>query len=162
MVDLKGTYVVECYRNGEKIWEETISNVVTKEGKNHMLKVAISKEENAVTNWYIGLIGGNVTPSENDTAQTVLGATGTYQEVQAYVATARPVYQCSFQANGVNNSNNPATFQFNANVTVYGVFIVSNSAKGSNSGILLSAGRFGSPKSFNIDDTLVVYYYINS
>lgn len=161
-MELKGTYVVECYRNGEKIWEERVDNVVTKEGKNHMLKVAISKEENPVAGWYVGLIGANVTPSENDTAQSALGASGTYQEFTAYEGGVRPTFQCAFQGAGVNNTANPATFQFSVNATVYGVFIVSNSTKGSNQGILLSAARFGSPRQFSQGDALVVYYYINS
>lgn len=163
MVDLKGTYVVECYRNGEKIWEETISNVVTKEGKTHMLAVAISKEENPSVGWYVGLIGANVTPSENDTASNALGATGTYQEITMYNSTVRPSYQGAVSGYSISNVNNPTSFQFNANnIVVYGVFIVNNPTKGSAHGVLLSAGKFSTPKTFSDGDALVVTYYINA
>lgn len=160
-MQLKGSYVVECFRNGEKIWEECFSNVVTVEGRNNLLQVGIAKTE-VPANWYVGLIGNDVTPTENDTASAVLGASGSYGEITSYTSQERLAYTATFGGNSVSNASSPASFVFNANETVYGVFIASSSTKGSNSGVLLSAGRFGSPKNVANGDVLAITYIISS
>ncbi len=165
MLDLKGRYVVEIKRANGEVEVIEFDNVVTKEGKNYLLKAGVLGNETPITNWYIGLIGANVTPTENDKASTALGTNGSYSEVTAYTETARLAYAATFDAqnNRLINSANPATFTINANnTTIYGAFIVSSQAKQANTGILLSAGVFTSAKTLGVDDQINITYVIYS
>lgn len=160
-MQIQGKFIIEVIRDGKVISKEEVPNVVTIEGRNYFLKVGITGDENRA-NFYVGLIGANVTPTENDTASSNLGSSGSYQEIQSYSQTTRPAYQGVFSNNTVSNVANPAQFSINASVTAYGAFIVSNNTKGSNSGILLCAGRFASAKSLNNGDTINITYSIAS
>lgn len=132
---------------------ETIHNLMPVEGLNHMLGVTL-KGGTQYTTWYIGLYEGNYTPTVNDTA-TEFPAAAT--ECTTYVAGARPEFVEGAVAGGAcSNSAAPAEFVSTANKTVYGGFISSSSAKGAASGVLLSAVRFASPKTFDTDSTLRV------
>lgn len=158
---MEGFFLVEIKRKTGETEKLVFPNVVTREGKNHLLKVGVSGED-SVNTWYMGLIGANITPSETDTASTALGSGGSYSEVTSYSPTGRPQYYSQYSNNAVSNANQPCAFVATADITVYGVFLVSNSTKGSSSGILLSAGVFSSAKSLSADDTLTVTYTISS
>ena len=161
MPELKGKFYVEIIRKGKVIDAFEVENVVTIEGRNQLLKVGVSQEASA-SNWYLGLIGANVTPSENDTASSALGTGGSYSEITQYDETTRRQYQCAFSNNAVSNSANPATFTINASVTAYGAFITNTATKNDNTGVLLCAGRFASAKTLDDDDVLNVVYTISS
>ena len=158
---LRGKFSVEIVREGKIIGTIEFDNVVTIEGRDHLLKVGVSQEASA-TNWYMGLIGADITPSENDTASSALGTGGTYQEVTDYDETDRPQYVNTFSSHAVSNEDNQATFTINNSVTVYGVFITSTATKNDNTGVLLCAGRFTSAKSLSSGDVLNVIYTISS
>lgn len=161
--DIKGKFTVEIRRNDGTIEREEFSNLVTNEGKIYLLRAGISGESTAISSWFMGLIGANITPSNQDTASAALGTNGIYGEITSYTAPTRPQYQCAFSASPtpqINNNNNAAEFLFTAPVTIRGVFIVSSSAKGSNTGVLMCAGLFSSPKSLAINESLIVKYAI--
>jgi len=163
MLGYKGKFIVEVVRNGRVIDRLEFNNVVTIEGRNHLLKVGVSQEV-AAGAWYMGLIGADVTPTENDTAASALGATGTYAELYDYSESDRPQFVNAFGTNAVSNEANPATFTISATVTinVYGVFITSTSTKGDTTGVLLCAGRFSVAKALTSGDVLNVVYTISS
>jgi len=158
---LRGKFSVEIIKEGKVIDIIEFNNVVTIEGRNHLLKVGVSQEASA-TNWYMGLIGADITPAESDTASSALGTGGTYQEITAYDETNRPQYVSAFENNAVSNEDNQATFTINDSVTAYGAFITSTAPKNDNSGVLLCAGKFSSAKSLSSGDILKVVYTISS
>lgn len=164
-IGLSGKFVCEIYDKDGNL-KETFEcpNVVTKEGKMYMLQAGVSNETSAITNWYVGLIGADVTPSENDTASSALGTSGSYQEITAYLGTTRPTYSAEGDTvnRNVSNNNNPASFEATSSFTTYGAFITSTSAKQSNSGRLLCAGRFSISKSLSSGEILVVKYTISA
>jgi hypothetical protein len=146
-------YKVEHIRDGQVIGSELVHNLMPTEGANHVLGVALHGDTQ-VTTWYIGIYGANYTPQLTDTAATFPGAA---TELTTYAESARVVFNESAPSGGVSdNSANKAEFTSNANATVYGGFIVSASGKGSTSGVLLSAVKFASPKTFNSGDVLRV------
>lgn len=146
-------YRIEHVRAGEVIDAEVKHNLMPMEGANHTINGLLHGGTQVAT-WYIGLYSGNYTPQLGDTAATFPGSA---TELTTYAESARVAFVESAASGGVSdNSANKAEFTSNANATVYGGFIVSASAKGATSGVLLSAVKFASPKTFNSGDVLRV------
>lgn len=145
--------VEEVDKNGKVLSVEEVHNLVPNQGITHILNVLLKSGAQTAT-WYIGLFEGNYTPVATDTAAT-FPASAT--ECTTYAASTRVAYAPgTIGSNMVDNDANRAEFVFNATKTVYGGFISSASAKGSTSGVLLSAVRFNSPKQLDSGSTLRV------
>lgn len=145
------TYEVEHIRAGQVIGRETIHNLMPTEGLNHVAGV-VAKGVTQVPTWYIGLFEGNYSPVAGDTAATFPAAA---TECAAYTPATRVEFnEGSVASGGVDNTANRAEFAFTANKTVYGAFMASGQAKGAVTGTLLSAARFSSPKTVQVDDIL--------
>jgi hypothetical protein len=84
--------------------------------------------QSVVTSWFIGLFNNNYTILASDTAATI------------------------------SNSAIPASFTFNASLTVYGAFMISSSAINGTSGTLFSGAQFGSAKAVVNTDILQLTY----
>ena len=146
-------YNVEHWRANRLIDTERIHNLMPNEGVAHALGVLL-KGSTQVTTWYIGLFEGNYTPVLADTAATFPASS---TETTTYSETTRVVFNEGAISGGTcDNSANKAEFTSSANKTIYGGFIVSASAKGATSGVLLSAVKFTSPKTFDTGDILRV------
>ena len=147
-------YLVEVIdKNGVVQDAEVIKNLMPVEGITHVLNT-ILKGGAAVATWYVGLYEGNYTPTTPDIAAT-FPALAT--ESTAYDAATRVAFvPGAIAAGNVDNSASKAEFTMTADKTIYGGFISSASAKGSTSGVLLSAVRFGSPKSIEAGGVLRV------
>lgn len=162
---IQGRFQVEIRRKNGCIETIDFPNIVTDEGRVYLLKSGISNEATAITNWYIGLIGANYTPSATDVAATALGGTGFYSEITtAYTETTRPSYTAAYTTTPVkriSNISSPASFTFANAATVYGAFLVSNNVKGGTNGILFSAGLFTASKTMSVDDIIAIRYFID-
>lgn len=161
--DLKGRFKAVIHRADGTEEELEFSNIVVREGKNYLLRAGIVNEISPITSWYVGLIGTNYTPQATDTASTALGASGSYNEITSYNPASRPAYVGAFVASPtakITNTANQAVFTFTSSTTVYGVFICSNSTKGSSSGTLFCAGLFSSARSVQANDGLSVTYEV--
>jgi hypothetical protein len=146
-------YTVEHLRDGKVIDTETVHNLVPTVGMNHILDV-IFRSATAYANWYIGLYESNYVPVAADTLVTLL-ANGT--ECTAYAETTREVFTSAAASGGViSNTASKAEFTMNATKTLYGGFLTSNSVKLSDTGMLVSAVKFASPKSVTAGDVLRV------
>ncbi len=142
-------WTLEHIRNGEVIDREVIHNLLPTEGANHALDVLLHQATQIAT-WYIGLYEGNYTPLLTDTAAT-FPASAT--ELTTYAEASRVAFVESAASGGVSsNAASKAEFTSNSNKIIYGGFITSASAKGATSGILLSAVKFSSPKTFDSGD----------
>ena len=72
-------------------------------------------------------------------------------ESTVYSQSTRPVWQNSYDGvSTIDNIASKAVFTFTAATTLYGAFIVSNSVKAGNTGLLLSIARFNTPKVMDI------------
>lgn len=150
-----GVFSCEHYRKGKLIdaWED--HNLVVNEGLNHILDVQFHAATQ-ITTWYLAPFEGNYTPVATVTAATITAAS---TECTAYDESTRVEYNEAAPASqSITNSANKATFTFNATKTIYGMFLVSASAKSATSGKLFAAARFGSSKSVVDDDQLLVTY----
>jgi len=154
-----GRFHIEHIRGGEVIDREDVTNIVTNEGLDHILNTVFHSGSQVGT-WFLGLFEANYTPIATVTAATITAAS---TESTAYDEATRQEYvEAAASAQSITNSANKATFTMNATKTIYGAFLVSNSAKSSTAGILLSAARFGSPKQVVDDDQLLLTYTFNA
>lgn len=150
-----GIFLCEHVRAGEVIdrWEQP--NLVVNEGLNALLDIMFHGNTQIGT-WYLGLFEGNYTPVSTVTAATITSAA---TECIAYDETTRQEYvEAAASSQSITNTANRATFTFNASKTIYGAFLVSNSAKSGTSGTLFSAARFAAAKSVVDDDQLLLTY----
>jgi hypothetical protein len=141
------TYTIEAVKDGQVIDSETVHNLIPIEGLNHILDVAL-KNGTAQAAFYVGLFEGAYTPIPADTMATF---PGTATELTAYSETTRQVLTLGAIAAGqADNVDSKAVFTGPTNgKQAHGGFISSSPTKGSTTGVLISAVRFSSPKTFD-------------
>lgn len=156
---LAGVYHGQIIRAGEVIDEFEFPNLIVNEGLNHILDVQFHNVTQVAT-WYIGLFEANYTPVAGLTAATITTAA---TECTAYdEATRQEFKEAAAASQSISNTADRAKFTFNATKTIYGAFLVSDSAKSGTSGKLFSAARFPTAKQVVDDDELLLTYTINA
>ena len=148
------SYQVEVIdKNGHVRDSEVVHNIMPGEGLNYVLGAAL-KGAAQIAAFHVGLYEGNYTPVAGDTAATFpVSAT----ESIAYAELTRVALTLGTVIGGsADNSAARAEFTANATKTFYGGFISSSNAKGSVSGVLVSAVRFSSPKQLVAGEVLRV------
>ena len=85
----RGRFVVEHFRNGQKIGQYEFPNSVVNEGKNKLFNVMFNSAT-PITAWFIGLIDGSGTPTlaAGDTYAQIGGTNG-WNEFVAFTETTR-------------------------------------------------------------------------
>ena len=150
-----GRYHGTLIRRGRVIDEWEDDNLVVNEGLNSLLGVYFNAATQ-ITTWYCGVFEGNYTPVATVTAATIASAS---TETTAYASATRPEWvEAAPSSQSITNSASRASFVFNATKTIYGAFLVSTSTKSGTSGVLFSAARFGSAKSVESSDELLLTY----
>jgi hypothetical protein len=87
-----------------------------------------------------------------------------WAEITDYTEGTRPVLNTHAAADkSVDNSGaNKASFSINANATIGGAFLCTNSTKGGSAGVLYSVGAFTADKPLEDGDTLNVTMTLTS
>lgn len=153
-----GTIGVTCYnRRGKQKWTDLSKNVIVNSGKNYLLNAAFAGVT-PITDWYIGLINNTPTPTLAVT-NTMSSGTRNWAEITSdYDESSRPSWNVTTTSAQTMTNSSTADFTFNGSITVYGIFITSDSSKGGESGTLWSAGAFSSARSVINGDVLKVTY----
>jgi hypothetical protein len=135
---------------------EISRNLVVNEGLTYVLRAAVG-ETAGISSWYVALFSGDVTVLATWTAA---GFDGTATEWTSYDEAARPAWTKSAVASqGTDSFSNKASFTSSADAqTVTGAALLSASAKGATSGILLAASRLSSDKTLATGEILDVGY----
>lgn len=137
-------------------------NLVVDQGLIHVLNTVFAGAAQ-VTQWYIGLFSGNVTPQPNWTAANVV-ANAT--ELTGYAPSTRPGFTVApVSAPSLGNTGSEANFAFDASgpYTARGAFLISVSNKGSTTGVLMAATRFAADRAgLNSPDQLGVRYVLTA
>lgn len=140
-------------RYGEITAHEVVENLMPYEGMNHALDVLL-KNGAKVSQWYMGVYGNPYTPTPADVMNTFPVQAG---EITSYANAQRFAFTPGTVTNGtVDNAAAPVVITFPADQVVAGGFIGSSAAKGSTSGVLLSAVRFSSPKNVEEGASLTI------
>jgi len=162
---LGGKFMVEHWRDGEKIDEFEAKNLVTNEALNHILNVVLHGSPSPSTTWYIGLFKSDYTPTAADTLATP-GFTEAIPTTD-YDEAARQEWDeadagASAQqiTNGSGTGATKATFNMAASNTIYGAFLC-NAASGS-SGVLFASSRFAAGRPVVDNDQLIITYTLQA
>lgn len=166
----RGRYEAWCERDGAEIWRDTIDNLVTTIGKNHMLDNYLAGSSFSQVGPFLGLIssvGYGVGPAAGDTMSSHAGWAeagngSNYPLWSTPASNARG--SCSFSAASGGSKALSAAVAFviaTTGGTVKGCFIVLGasavSTNNSTAGTLFSAGTFtGGDKIVQVGDTLNV------
>lgn len=148
--------------DGGKTWQDA-PNLITEQGREHLLGVALAGQS-AVAGWYMALFGSNYTPTSALTAATfpvtageLTSGTEGYSNPTRRQWTPGPVDNAE-----VSNQAAPAEFAMKtaSHVTVWGAALLSEQAKGSTAGVLMSAANFGVDMKFVDGSTFPVRYRV--
>jgi hypothetical protein len=168
-VNLTGKYTAKCFDvHGNLKWEEEFDNLVTTQGKNHLLNTYLA------SNTYSGVAGGKVFLGMiSSTSYTAVAAGDTanshtgWTEFFGYSQPARPQPTFSVAASGSKATSTAAVFSISSANTVKGTFLMANNntgtagaaKKGGFSGVLYSAGLFtGGDKTIASGDVVNITY----
>lgn len=121
------------------------TNLITIEGLNHILDVALS-DELKKGQFYLALYSNNFTPTSATTAAQFAATAGEIVSAsEGYAETQRPQWQPGNPSGGaIDNYDNKAEFNIvtGSEVVIRGAALLSDFGKGSTSGVLISASRF--------------------
>ena len=152
----KGRWVWECWNaDGSLAWREPIVNMTTNAGLDHQIGVELAGTTQ-VTTWYAGLIdnAGYTGISASDTSGSHTGWT----ESTAYTESVRQTWTPGSVSGQAVTNPTAMSFSINATVTIKGGFLISNSTKGGNTGVLFATGLFGTAQSLINGQSLKATY----
>ena len=151
----KGKFIVEHFREGEKIGEYEFSNGIVDVGLNKILDVMFGAVTQ-ITTWYIGLIdnSGFSALANGDT----LASHGGWNEFTNYTGNRKSWGVGAAASRSITNGTT-ADFAITGTGTLKGIF-VSNASSGT-SGTLWSTAAFGATVSVSNGDTLKVTYTVS-
>lgn len=142
---VRGEFYVECYSpGGVLLWSERVKNTGTKVGRNHLLDAGLNNT-GGTANWFIGIISGTsfTEVSPDDTSASHAGWT----EFTSYTSATRPAWGQGAASGQMVTNATSVTFTYNASGSIKGLFAISNSTKGGNTGILLATAELSSSRS---------------
>ena len=117
--------------------------MITTEGFNYLLNAGV-KGAMQLSSWHVFPFEGNYTPTAADVAATFSGLA---TETTSYEGLNRPAVSFGNASGGsMDNSATLVEMIFDADKTIYGAALVSNSAKGAAGGVLLAVERFAEPR----------------
>jgi len=160
---LRGAFQFDLYRHGYHIDRWYQPNIVTQEGLEYALGVALISTTQ-ITAWYILLKDNTNDPVDG----TETYATPLFVEIADYDETIREAWTggaiSGTTTKSVSNSGTPAEFTISTTVTIYGAGLVgggtapSTKSDTSGGGTLLCVSNFASSKPLVDNDTLQVTY----
>lgn len=138
-------------------------NLIVDQGLIYMLGAAFGATAK-LANWYLALYAGAINPAANWTAANFAAtASEIVSGTEGYSNATRPVFTAGTpSANEINNLAADAAFTINCttSITVNGAGLLSDSAKGSTSGVLASASRFAQARILYDDDVFELGYRV--
>lgn len=145
-------HVFECRdAEGNLKWTETTENLVVNTGLNDMLS-QYWKGSAYTASFFVGLKGSGTIAA----ADTMASHSGWTESTAFSEGTRQALTLGSVASQSVDNSGAKAVFTFNANATIAGAFVTTNSTKGGTTGTLIGASDFAASRSVQSGDTLSV------
>lgn len=148
----RGRFVVEHWRNGQKIGQYEFPNGITNEGKNKLLDVMFHAAT-AITTWYVSLI--------DNSGYTALAAGDTYAshagwtEFTNYSQAARPQWTVGAASGQQATNASPDVFDIGGSGTVKGLAIYGGGSAPSTKGDTAGGGTLWATALFASGDVAV-------
>ena len=153
-IKLGGIFHTECFRDGDLAWVDDAPNEVVNSGRQYLLNVGFSGST-AITTWYMGMTRGEPTSASTDCPTSHAGWTEATECTEA----ARIEWVEVRSSSTLTNSASPASYTINASITIGGAFLVSNSGKATETGVLMSIASFtGGDQACQSGDVLRITY----
>ena len=143
-------------------WQET-PNLITNEGLTHILNVAFGTTPKPV-GYYLALFSAAAQPQGTWTAASFSStASEIVSMTEGYSSATRPEWKATNTSTQAIDNMNPSsvakvTIKTASTLTVQGAAILTNSGKGSTSGVLISATKYAAPRTFQDGDTYEIGY----
>jgi hypothetical protein len=173
----RGRFVVEHFRNGEKIGHYEFPNGIANEGKNKLLDVMFHGVS-AITTWWLGLIdnSGYSALAATDTYENIDQAGNGWDEFTDYTdagnggsASTRPEWTEGAASGQAITNGSPVVFDITGSGTVKGLFLVGGIANAQNKGNHEAGGTLWATALFgtgdvpvNAQDQLKVTYTVSA
>lgn len=155
----RGEYVHDVNGQDERIDK----NLVTDQGLTYLLGAGLGADAK-ITTWYLALFGGAVNPAANWTAANFAAtASEITSGTEGYAELTRPLFTPgAAAANAIDNVATKAAFTIvtAGQLNVTGAGLLSDNAKGSTAGKLVSATRFASARTLSNTDVFNLGYRV--
>lgn len=137
------TYDIEIVdADGNVLLRAQEHNMLPQVGVDHVANLILGSVA-PISAWFVGVYEGNFLPTSQTKAADLPGSA---QESTAYSQTARRPWNATYDGSQlITNVNSRAEFTFPVAKRLYGGFLISEDAKGGNTGVLLSIARFQNP-----------------
>ncbi len=159
-ITAKGEYFDR--KNNEE-WLRT-ENLIPTEGLAHILNVALGTTPKPAS-YHLALFSAAAQPAANWTAASfATTASEIVSSAEGYSSATRPTWTpTNTSTNSIDNMTAVAkvTMKTASSLTVQGAAMLTSSAKGSTTGVLISASKYATPRVFQDGDTYEIGYRIS-
>lgn len=161
-ITAKGTYYT---RVNDEDWVAD-PNLITNEGLTHILNVALGTTPKPA-GYYLALFSAAAQPQANWTASSfATTASEIVSSTEGFAGATRPEWKPTNTATQSIDNMAPTnvakvTIKTASQLTVQGAAILTNSAKGSTAGVLVSATKFAAARVFQDNDNFEIGYRLS-
>lgn len=146
-------------------WEKEGDNLIVTEGFAHILNVTFDTSTAKPAGYYLAIFSGNTAPAANWTAASFAAvASEIVSMTEGHTGANRPVWTPAKTATGsIDNMTAVAslTIATSSQLNVTGAALLTGSARGGTTGVLVSASLYAAPRTFQAGDIYELGYRIN-
>lgn len=146
-------------------WQKEGDNLIVTEGFAHLLNVTFDTSTAKPAGYYLAIFSGNTAPAANWTAAAFAAvASEIVSMTEGHTGATRPVWTPAKTTTGsIDNMATVAslTIATSSQLNVTGAALLTGSARGGTSGVLVSASLYAAPRTFQAGDIYELGYRIN-
>ena len=146
-------------------WQKEGDNLIVTEGFAHMLNVTFDTSTAKPAGYYLAIFSGNTAPAANWTAASFAAvASEIVSMTEGHTSATRPVWTPAKTTTGsIDNMATVAslTIATSSQLNVTGAALLTGSARGGTTGVLVSASLYAAPRTFQAGDIYELGYRIN-
>ena len=146
-------------------WQKEGDNLIVTEGFAHLLNVTFDTSTAKPAGYYLAIFSGNTAPAANWTAAAFAAvASEIVSMTEGHTGATRPVWTPAKTTTGsIDNMATVAslTIATSSQLNVTGAALLTSSARGGTTGVLVSASLYAAPRTFQAGDIYELGYRIN-
>lgn len=146
-------------------WQKEGDNIIVTEGFAHLLNVTFDTSTAKPAGYYLAIFSGNTAPAANWTAAAFAAvASEIVSMTEGHTGATRPVWTPAKTTTGsIDNMAAVAslTIATSSQLNVTGAALLTGSARGGTTGVLVSASLYAAPRTFQAGDIYELGYRIN-